>query len=201
MASSQQLVSTIEESIGRVSDLVKAVKSYAYEGKGQRQSLDVNDSIHATLVILGHKLREKEIVLEKDFAADLPHLTSDCSGLNQIWTNLLDNSIDAVPQHGTIAIHTWTEKASSDPANAGTELCISIRDNGTGIPPAAQPHIFDPFFTTKEVGVGSGLGLGIVHRIVEQFGGHINYTSQPGNTEFVVRLPSARLPESKLSAR
>lgn len=201
MASSQQLVSTIEESIGRVSDLVKAVKSYAYEGKGQRQSLDVNDSIHATLVILGHKLREKEIVLEKDFAADLPHLTSDCSGLNQIWTNLLDNSIDAVPQHGTIAIHTWTEKTSSDPANAGTDLCISIRDNGTGIPPEAQPHIFDPFFTTKEVGVGSGLGLGIVHRIVEQFGGHINYTSQPGNTEFVVRLPSARLPESKLSTR
>ena len=194
MVSSQQLVGTIEESIGRVSDLVKAVKSYAYEGKGQRQSLDINDSIHATLVILGHKLREKQIAVRKDFAADLPHLTSDCSGLNQIWTNLLDNAIDAVPQHGTIGIHTWTEATSSDPANTGTDLCISIQDNGVGISPEAQPHIFDPFFTTKEVGVGSGLGLGIVHRIVEQFGGHIHFTSQSGNTEFIVRLPASRLP-------
>src|SRR5271156_1448823 len=114
MASSMQLVGTIEESIGRVTDLVYAVKSYAYEGKGQKQTIDINNSIHATLVILGHKLREKEIVLEKDFAADLPPLQSECSGLNQIWTNLLDNSIDAVPQHGRIRVHTWPEKAATN---------------------------------------------------------------------------------------
>ena len=114
LVSSMQLVTTIEESIGRVSDLVHAVKSYAYEGKGQRQSIDVNNSIHATLIILGHKMREKEIVVEKDFAADLPALQSDCSGLNQIWTNLLDNSIDAVAQHGHISVRTWAEKSPTD---------------------------------------------------------------------------------------
>ena len=110
MVSSMQLVGTIEESIGRVTDLVRAVKSYAYEGKGQKQSIDINDSIHATMIILAHKLREKEIVVEKNFAPDLPPLHSECSGLNQIWTNLLDNAIDAVPQHGHIRIRTWAEK-------------------------------------------------------------------------------------------
>jgi len=192
LISSMQLVGTIEESIGRVTDLVHAVKSYAYEGKGQKQTIDVNDSIHATLVILGHKFREKEIVLEKNFAPDLPPLHSDCTGLNQIWTNLLDNSIDAVPQHGIIRVRTWSEKKSSSPNESHIDLCISISDNGTGIPLESQPQIFDPFYTTKPVGVGTGIGLGIVQRIVEQYGGVIRFTSEPGNTEFVVRLPSDR---------
>jgi signal transduction histidine kinase len=189
MVSSMQLVNTIEESIGRVSDLVHAVKSYAYEGKGQKQAVDINNSIHATLVILAHKVREKEIVTEKDFGTDLPLLQSDCTGLNQIWTNLLDNAIDAVPQHGRVKVETWAEKTVSGP-KPRTDLCVRISDNGSGIPLDIQTHIFDPFYTTKPVGVGTGLGLGIVHRIVEQYGGTIHFTSQPGNTEFVVRLPA-----------
>jgi len=192
MVSSMQLVNTIEESIGRVTDLVKAVKSYAYEGKGQRQAIDVNNSIYATLTILGHKIREKEVMLEKDFASDLPPLQSECTGLNQIWTNLLDNAIDAVPQHGRISIHTWAEKVATDPANPRTDLCISITDNGSCIPLDSQAQIFDPFYTTKPVGVGTGLGLGIVHRIVEQYGGVIHFSSQPGDTEFVVRIPAGQ---------
>jgi signal transduction histidine kinase len=192
LASSMQLVSTIEESIGRVTDLVKAVKSYAYEGKGQKQTIAVNDSIHATLVILGHKLREKEIVLEKNFAPDLPPLHTECSGLNQIWTNLLDNAIDAVPQHGHIRVRTWAEKKPSSPDDSHIDLCISVSDNGSGIPLESQPQIFDPFYTTKPVGVGTGIGLGIVQRIVEQYGGTIRFSSEPGNTEFVVRLPNDR---------
>jgi signal transduction histidine kinase len=187
LVSSMQLVGTIEESIGRVTDLVHAVKSYAYEGKGQKQTIDINDSIHATLVILGHKLREKEIVVEKNFAADLPPLHSECTGLNQIWTNLLDNSIDAAPQHGHISVRTWAEK---NPANSHLDLCISFKDNGSGIPLESQSQIFDPFYTTKPVGVGTGIGLGIVQRIVDQYGGIIRFTSEPGNTEFVVRIPS-----------
>jgi signal transduction histidine kinase len=194
LVSSMQLVTTIEESIGRVTDLVYAVKSYAYEGKAKDQDVDVNKSIHATLVILAHKLREKEIVLEKNFAADLPALHSECSGLNQIWTNLLDNSIDAVPQHGHIRIRTWAEKASGDPNKPYADLCISVWDDGAGIPLESQPHIFDPFYTTKPVGVGTGIGLGIVERIVDQYGGVIRFTSEPGSTEFVVRLPSNRTP-------
>ena len=192
LVSSMQLVTTIEESIGRVSDLVYAVKSYAYEGKAKDQDVDINKSIYATLVILAHKLREKEIVVEKHFAPDLPPLHSECSGLNQIWTNLLDNSIDAVPQHGIIRVRTWAEKASDNSDNGRTELCISVWDNGSGIPLESQPHIFDPFYTTKPVGVGTGIGLGIVQRIVDEYGGVIRFSSEPGNTEFVVRIPSDR---------
>jgi signal transduction histidine kinase len=190
MASSMQLVGTIEESIGRVTDLVHAVKSYAYEGKGQKQTIDINNSIHATLIILGHKLREKEIVLEKNFATDLPPLHSECTGLNQIWTNLLDNAIDAVPQHGRISVHTWAEKSKADAKNPHMDLCISVSDNGAGIPLESQGHIFDPFYTTKPVGIGTGIGLGIVQRIVDQYHGVIRFSSEPGSTEFVVRLPS-----------
>jgi signal transduction histidine kinase len=193
MVSSMQLVGTIEESIGRVTDLVRAVKSYAYEGKGQKQSIDINDSIHATMIILAHKLREKEIVVEKNFAPDLPPLRSDCTGLNQIWTNLLDNAIDAVPQHGHIRVRTWAEKKAGKPDDPQADLCISVSDNGVGIPLESQPLIFDPFYTTKPVGVGTGIGLGIVQRIVEQYGGVIRFSSEPGNTEFVVRIPSDRV--------
>jgi signal transduction histidine kinase len=193
LASSMQLVGTIEESIGRVTDLVYAVKSYAYEGKGQKQTIDVNNSIHATLVILGHKLREKEIVLEKDFDSTLPPLQSECTGLNQIWTNLLDNAIDAVPQHGQIKVHTWAEKVPAGSNKAHTELCISVSDNGTGIPLESQPQVFEPFYTTKPVGIGTGIGLGIVQRIVDQYGGTIRFASEPGHTEFVVRLPAEHL--------
>ncbi|MGD0445713.1 MAG: ATP-binding protein [Edaphobacter sp.] len=187
LVSSMQLVTTIEESIGRVSDLVYAVKSYAYEGKAKNQDVDVNKSIYATLVILAHKLREKEIVIEKDFASDLPPLHSECSGLNQIWTNLLDNAIDAVAQHGIIRVRTWSEKASDA---IRTNLCISVWDNGSGIPLESQPHIFDPFYTTKPVGVGTGIGLGIVQRLVDEYKGTIRFSSEPGDTEFVVRIPS-----------
>ena len=186
LVSSQQLVGTIEESIGRVTDLVHAVKSYAYEGKGQVQKVDINESLFATLIILGHKLREKQIVLVKELASDLPPLQSECTGLNQIWTNLLDNAVDAVRPGGHIGIRTWSEaKPGAQP-----QLCIRISDDGVGIDPAVQPQIFDPFFTTKGVGVGTGLGLGIVHRLVEQYRGTIHFSSEPGRTEFVVRLPA-----------
>jgi signal transduction histidine kinase len=196
LVSSMALVTTIEESIGRVSDLVKAVKSYAYEGKGQKQSVDINESIYATLLMLGHKLREKQITLNKTLTKGLPILQCECSGLNQIWTNLLDNAIDAVPQGGNIRISTWEDTVAADPPSGHPDerhyLCISIADNGSGIPLESQAHIFDPFYTTKAVGVGTGLGLGIVHRIVEQYGGAITFSSEPGNTEFRVRLPRER---------
>jgi signal transduction histidine kinase len=186
LVSSMQLVGTIEESIGRVTTLVGAVKSYAYEGKGQRQAVNVNESLYATLMILGHKMREKQITLEKRLDKSMPLLESTCSGLNQIWTNVLDNAIDAVSEKGRIRISTWAEERGE----GKTDLCISIEDDGPGIPLEVQPHIFDPFYTTKPVGVGTGLGLGIAHRIVEQYGGTMRFTSGPGSTVFFVRLPA-----------
>jgi signal transduction histidine kinase len=205
LLSSQHLVSVIEESVGRVTDLVHAVKSYAYEGRGQRQQLDLNRSIHATLVILGHKMREKEIVLAKDLDPTLPPLETECQGLNQVWTNLIDNAIDAVAPHGHVYVKTWCEELATGAAahpEKRRDLCILIGDDGPGIPPEAQPHIFDPFFTTKPVGVGTGLGLGIVYRIVEQCGGVIRFASVPGHTEFIVRIPTAldSLPADNLIA-
>jgi signal transduction histidine kinase len=194
LVSSMALVATIEESIGRVSDLVKAVKSYAYEGKGQKQSVDINESIHATLVILAHKFRERQVIVEKTFTPNLPPLECECSGLNQVWTNLLDNALDAVQPNGHIVIRTWAEETPADGAAPARQfLCVSIADDGPGIPLESQPHIFDPFYTTKEVGVGTGLGLGIVQRIVEQYHGTVTFSSIPGNTEFRIRLPRTKL--------
>ena len=186
LVSSMQLVGTIEESISRVTDLVQAVKYYAYEGRGPKQTIDVNQSIHATLVILAHKLREKQITIEKSFGANLPPLKADCMGINQVWTNLLDNAIDAAPPSGHIRLSTWAETNHEK-----QEICVLVEDNGAGIPVDCQAHIFDAFFTTKPVGEGTGLGLGIVHRIVNQCGGTIHFASSEGSTEFVVRLPTA----------
>ncbi len=184
LVSTNQRIGTIEESISRVIELVKAVKTYAYEGSVQMQSVDVNESILATLVILGHKLRGKQVVLERDLAPSLPRVACACRGLNQVWTNLLDNAIDAVAEHGRVCVKTWLESDA-----AASHLCILIEDDGVGIAPEVQAHIFDPFFTTKEPGVGTGLGLGIVGRLVEQNHGSIHFTSEPGHTVFRISLP------------
>ena len=181
LISSVQLVGTIEESVSRVTDLVKAVKKYAYEDKPQRHQLDVQDSIQSTLVILGHKFRQKELVVEKIFTPALPALSTCGIGLSQVWTNLLDNAIDASPQKGKITVRTWVE---------GENVCIAIQDAGMGIPDENKKLIFEPFFTTKPTGQGTGLGLDIVrHIVVDKFGGEINLNSEPGNTEFIIKLP------------
>jgi signal transduction histidine kinase len=176
-----QLVSTIESSIARVTDLVVAVKKYAYEGKGVGTSLNVHESLHSTLIILGHKLRHKGIVLRKHFTSDLPALENAAAGLNQVWTNLLDNAIDASPQGGEIAISTRRDD---------DRIVVSFSDHGSGISEEDQKHIFEPFFTTKPVGSGTGLGLDIARRIVEsKHGGEIAVKSSPQGTEFTVYLP------------
>ena len=181
LISSVQLVGTIEESVSRVTDLVKAVKKYAYEDKPQRHQLDVHDSLQSTLVILGHKFRQKELVVEKVFAAGLPQLSTCGVGLSQVWTNLLDNAIDASPQKGVVRVRTWAE---------GDGVSIGIADQGPGIPEENRKLIFEPFFTTKPTGQGTGLGLDIVrHIVVDKFGGEIKLDSVPGKTEFTIKLP------------
>jgi signal transduction histidine kinase len=193
LVSSVSLVCTIEESISRVSELVMAVKKFAYDEKSPAKELDVHDSLQSTLTILGHKLRIKGIQVEKEFAAN-PAVIQTCgSSLSQVWTNLIDNALDASPANAKIRIETWTESggAAGSQASAGSDkLAVCIEDHGSGIPSDALPHIFEAFFTTKPQGSGTGLGLEIVHRIVTQkFGGTIEVKSEPGNTRFIVRLP------------
>jgi signal transduction histidine kinase len=184
LVSSLQLVNTIEESITRVTDLVIAVKKYAYDDKSREREIDIHDSIQSTLTILAHKFRHKQLEIQKIFSADMPKIKTTGTGLSQVWTNILDNAIDASPEKGEIVIRTWVENGVA---------CIGIADRGTGIAPEHRDHIFEPFFTTKPAGVGTGLGLDIAHRIVVgQFGGEITFTSAPGKTEFVVRLPASK---------
>ena len=180
LVSSVSQVCAIEESISRISDLVSAVKKFAYGGDAPKE-LDVHDSLQSTLTILGHKLRIKQIGVEKRFNAAPSTIITRGSALGQVWTNLIDNAADASPLNGQIEISTWTEP---------DWLVVCIGDHGGGIPPETLPRIFDAFFTTKPQGSGTGLGLEIVHRIVTQkFGGKIDVESKPGDTRFIVRLP------------
>ncbi len=181
LATSVQQLDTIEESITRVTELVMAVKHYSYAEKMCCSAIDIHKSLQSVLMILGHKIRHKEIQVSKVFSADVPILESAATGLHQVWMNLLDNAVDAAPQKGHIAVRTWVE---------GSEVFVSVGDDGAGIPAENRPHIFEPFFTSKPEGVGTGLGLSIAYKIVtKHFGGDIRFESEPGTTEFIVRLP------------
>ena len=183
LISSVQLVGTIEESLGRVRDLIMAVKHYSYEDEASESVVDIHESIQSTLLILGHKLRQKSLTMERDFSGDLPRVHLRAGGLNQVWTNLLDNAIDASPEGGSLSIRTWHEKET---------VYVAIEDHGSGISAADAQHVFEPFFTTKPVGEGTGLGLDIVHRILDiKLGGTIRFDSVPGRTVFTVGLPVA----------
>jgi len=187
LVSSVSLVCAVEDSIGRISELVLAVKKFAYDERSPAGALDVHDSLQSTLTLLGHKLRIKQISVVKRFAAAPSTIHTRGSALSQVWTNLIDNAVDASPENGQLEIATWTEAATP---TAPARLAVSITDRGAGIPPEVLPRIFEPFFTTKPQGSGTGLGLEIVHRIVtEKFGGTIEVESQPGRTRFTVRLP------------
>jgi signal transduction histidine kinase len=168
-----------------------AVKKFAYDERSPAKELDVHDSLQSTLTILGHKLRLKQITVQKRFDASPSTIHTRGSALSQVWTNLIDNAVDASPQDAQIEIATWTEKGTeAGTCNGRGCLAVSIADHGSGIPPETLPRIFEAFFTTKPQGSGTGLGLEIVHRIVTQkFGGTIEVESKPGNTRFVVRLP------------
>lgn len=181
LVSSMSQVCTIEESIGRVSDLVSAVKKFAYDEKSPARAIDVHDSLQSTLTILGHKLRIKQIKVEKRFNASPSIIETRGSALAQVWTNLIDNAADASPANGQIEIATWNEPEW---------LVVCVGDHGVGIPEDVRPHIFEAFFTTKPQGQGTGLGLDIVHRIVTQkFDGRVEVESKAGETRFIVRLP------------
>ncbi|PSR57052.1 hypothetical protein AHMF7605_27990 [Adhaeribacter arboris] len=179
------LAQELKQSTERISALLQAIKAYTYmDQEAQYQNIDLHEGLTNTLIILNHKLKVKEIEVVKDFGTNIPQIHAFGSELNQVWTNLLDNAIDAVPQKGTIKIRTFI-----DPVDENM-VSIELQDNGVGIPPEIQQRIFEPFFTTKGVGKGTGIGLEISQRIiVNQHKGSIKVKSEPGNTVFKVCLP------------
>jgi signal transduction histidine kinase len=155
------------------------MKAYSYMGQSPMQEVDIHEGIESTLTMLGHKL--KNVTLVRAFDHSIPRIMAYGSELNQVWTNLIDNAIDAVNGSGKICIGTCQED---------NQLVVEIVDNGSGIPPDTQAHMFEPFYTTKPVGSGTGLGLIISNRIVaDRHGGEIEFESKPGETRFKVRLP------------
>jgi signal transduction histidine kinase len=178
------LLHEIESSTSRISDLVSAIKQYTYMDQSPVQNVDIVKSLEVTLTILNHKLKQG-VVVKRDYQS-IPFLVNSFgSELNQVWTNIIDNAIDAMHGKGELRIRTYRDDGC---------VVVEIDDNGPGIPEEVQSHIFEPFFTTKGVGEGTGLGLDTVQRIVKKHRGRVQVDSEPGNTRFRVFLPLAPAP-------
>ena len=177
----EKMVSEIEDASTRISELVQSVKTYTHMDRAADQELlEVHQGLDSTLTMLGHKLKQKNIRVKKMYDNNLPKIKGFVGELNQVWTNLIDNAIDAMDRDGQLTVQTDRQKE-------GVE--IKIIDNGSGIPPEMQSLVFDPFFTTKEVGKGTGMGLDIVKKILDQHRAEIQLYSQPGETIFSIRFP------------
>jgi signal transduction histidine kinase len=175
------LLSEIENSTSRISDLVCAIKEYTHMDQAPVLNVDVVKSLETTLTILNHKLKQG-VAVQRDYQKVPLLVNSFGSELNQVWTNIIDNAIDAMHGKGELRIRTYQQDGC---------VVVEIGDNGPGIPDEVQPHIFEPFFTTKGVGEGTGLGLDTVQRIVKKHRGNIQVNSRPGDTRFQVWLPLA----------
>jgi signal transduction histidine kinase len=174
------LLGEVKESTRRISELVAAVRSYSQLDRAAMQHLEVTEGLESTLVMLGHKLRHGVTVV-RDYGADVPRIDAYAGELNQVWTNLIDNAVDAMEGTGTLRLTTRAD---------GDRVVVEIGDTGPGMPPQVAARAFEPFYTTKDVGKGTGLGLDIARRIVvDRHGGTIAIDPRPGETVLVVRLP------------
>src|SRR5919109_1560585 len=174
------LLGEVKESTRRISELVAAVRSYSQMDRASMQHIDITDGLESTLVMLGHKLRDGVTVV-RDYGADVPRIEAYAGELNQVWTNLIDNALDAMDGTGTLRVATHVE---------GDGVVVEIADTGPGMPPQVAERAFEPFYTNKGVGKGTGLGLDIARRIVvDRHGGTIAIDSRPGETVLRVRLP------------
>jgi signal transduction histidine kinase len=176
------LLREMEDAATRISRLVGSVKSYSHMDESHtRAEIDLHAGLESTLTMLSYKIGEKNAHIDRDYGAGIPPLWADAGELNQVWTNLLDNALDAIAPGGRLVVRTVPR---------GDDVVVEIRDDGPGIAPDILGRIWEPFFTTKDVGEGSGLGLDIVRRIVvRQHRGDIGVESRPGDTCFRVRLP------------
>jgi signal transduction histidine kinase len=179
--SARKLAAELTDSTEQMGRLVTAIKSYAYMDRGEVVQVDIREGLETTLTILGHKLKHTQIQIKRDYDESLPRLTVHGAELNQVWTNLIHNAIDALGGTGEITIATRLDGDCAE---------IDIADDGPGIPPEVRDHVFEPFFTTKEVGRGTGLGLDTARRIiVDRHHGSLTLESEPGRTMFRARLP------------
>ena len=176
-----RLASEIESSTSRISELVRSIKEYSYMDQAPAQEVDVHQGIESTLVMMRHKLKSG-ITIIRDYDTTLSKICAYGGELNQVWTNLIDNAIDAMNGKGELRIRTASEFGKA---------LVEVRDNGSGIPADIKDRIFEPFFTTKAVGQGTGLGLDAVYRIIRKHHGEIKVDSKPGDTRFRIRLPFA----------
>ena len=173
------LMNEITDSVTRISSLVAAAKQYSNMDRAPHERVDIHTGLKSTLVMLAGKLEGLEVV--KDFDPSLPKVPVYAGELNQVWTNLIDNAVQAMNGHGTLTVRTSMD---------GDRVRVEIGDTGPGVPQKLRQRIFEPFFTTKPVGQGTGLGLDISYRIVVgRHGGDLTVESQPGDTRFIVRLP------------
>ncbi|MGH3189257.1 MAG: sensor histidine kinase [Streptosporangiaceae bacterium] len=174
------LLAETKESTRRISALVAAVKSYSQMDRASMQRVDVTDGLESTLVMIGHRLGD-EVTVVRDYGSDVPPVQAHAGELNQVWTNLIDNAVEAMDGKGTLRLSTRAERDA---------VVVEIGDTGPGMPPQVAARAFEPFFTTKETGKGTGLGLDIARRVVvERHGGTIVIDSQPGETVLRVRIP------------
>jgi len=189
LLSSERLIKDLEDASGRISMLVDAIKSHVHMDKSSElYSTDIHKDIEDTLILLGYKIREKNIRVKKNYCDDLPAIDVYVGELNQVWTNIIDNAIYAVPKNGEIIIETWCDYKN---------VTVKITDNGTGIPKEILSRVFDPFFTTKKVGEGTGIGLDIVKNVISKHHGEIKVNSTPGNTEFCIKIPVSQKSSNK----
>ena len=180
------IVSEIASSAARISELVASVKVYSHMDRSpEHKPTDVREGLDNTLTLLSHKLKEKQIRLVRDYQDDVPMIPANAGELNQVWTNLLDNAIDAVADNGEVCLKVRGDESY---------ITVNIVDDGHGIPADVRARIFEPFFTTKRVGEGTGLGLDIAMRIVKTHRGSLSLESRPGKTTAEVRLPVAPHP-------
>jgi signal transduction histidine kinase len=177
------LLHEVKESTRRISDLIGAVKSYSQLDRAAMQVTDLTEGLESTLVMLAHRT-PSDVTVVRDYGRDVPTIQALAAELNQVWTNLLTNALDAMDGHGTLRVSTRLDREA---------VLVEIADTGPGMSPEIQAHAFDPFFTTKGVGQGTGLGLDICRRIVERHRGDISIDSRPGETVFRVRLPAPDL--------
>jgi len=178
--STMALLAEVKESTRRVSELVSAVRSYSQVDRASMQRVDLTEGLESTLVMLGHKLRSGVTVV-REYGDDVPALDAYPGELNQVWTNLIDNAVDAMDGEGTLRVGTRSD---------GDAVVVEIGDTGPGMPENVAARAFEAFYTTKDVGKGTGLGLDIARRIVvERHGGTIDIDSTPDGTVLRVRLP------------